>query len=68
MARYRSGGSDFLREERADDQLGAVLNRTLRRRLRARWRALGVFRHERDRRIVEIEQSELGRLLERLGH
>ena len=30
-------------------------------------RALGVFRHERDRRIVEIEQRKLGRLLQRLG-
>jgi hypothetical protein len=57
-----------LREERADDQLGAVLDRALRGSLRSRWRALGVFWHERDGRVVEIEQRKLGSLLQRLGH
>ena len=63
----RSCAGDLACEERADDQLGAVLDRTLRGCARAVRRALGVLRHERNRRIVEIEQRKLGSLLQRLG-
>ena len=55
-------------EERADDQLGAVVQRAFRGDPRALGRALGVLGDQRHVRIVEVEQGELGRLLQRLGH
>ena len=70
MWAWRATGAaafDFLREERAEDQLGALLNRALGGQPRAFRRALGVLWDERGRRVVEIEQGKLGRLLQRLG-
>ena len=68
LARDRRGARHFRGEQRADDQLGAVLQCALRGKPRAVWRAPGVLGDQRHIGVVEVEQRQLGCLLQRLGH
>ena len=68
LARRRADDADRMREQRPDDDLGALGERLLRRLLRAAGVAAVVLHQKLDVRAVEFGQRHLGGVLHRLRH